>query len=102
MTPQELLNHIKEQNTQIDALTKLWEELFPEFPQPGKRQFQSWLRTYDFNTVIYGLDAALQLCNKRATKTVEGHEGTATASDVVRYASGSMKKQKKERADGGQ
>ncbi len=102
MTPKELVAHLASQREQIAALIQLWEELFPEFPQPGNRQFQTWLRMYDFDIVIYGLNAAMQLCNKRATKSVEGHAGPPTISDVIQYASGSMKKQKKEQADGGQ
>jgi hypothetical protein len=107
MTPKELLAQLAAQREQIAALILLWEELFPEFPQPGNRQFQTWLRMYDFDTVIYGMNAAMQLCNKRATKTVEGdavatHMGPPTVSDVIQYASGCMKKQKKEQVDGGQ
>src|SRR6267378_8292533 len=99
MTPKELLAHIAEQKEQVKALTVLWEELFPEFKEPGTRQFKVWLNTYGFDTVVYGLNAALVLCNKRATKEVEGHAGPATASDVVQYASGSMKKQKADADD---
>jgi len=107
MTPKELLAKLAAQREQIAALIQLWEELFPEFPQPGNRQFQTWLRMYDFDIVIYGLNAAMQLCNKRASKIAKGdavatHMGPATVSDVIQYASGCMKKQKKEQADGGQ
>lgn len=102
MTSKELIARLAAQREQIAALIQLWEELFPEFPQPGNRQFQTWLRMYDFDTVIYGLYAAMQPCNKRATKAVEGHAGPPTVSDVIQYASGCMKKQKNEQADGGQ
>jgi hypothetical protein len=104
MTPKELIAHLTAQREQIAALIQLWEELFPEFPQPGNRQFQTWLRMYDFNTVIYGLNAAMQLCNKRATKpAADGpHAGAATIEDVTQYASGSMKKQKKDQSNVGQ
>ena|SRR5258708_932374 len=100
MTPKELLAKLAEQKEQIAALTVLWEELFPEFPQPGNRQFQTWLRMYDFDCVVYGLGAAMQLCNKRASMAL-GHDleacrGPVTAQDVIQYASGSMKKHKAE------
>jgi hypothetical protein len=92
-TPQQLLARLEEQRQQIDALTQLWEQLFPEFPQPGNRQFRTWLNLYSFDCVIYGLEKALQFLNKRMT---EGGEAVIPVQedDIVRFASGCMKKHK--------
>jgi hypothetical protein len=84
------------QREQVGALTDLWKDLFPEFSAPAARQFQAWLRLYDFEIVVYGLGAALQQLNKREQDLEQGKEGAMpmTSLDIVRYASGAMKHKK--------
>lgn len=96
MTPQELMKQMTLQREQVEALTDLWKELFTEFPAPATRQFQVWLRLYDFEIVVYGLGAALQQLNKREQDMEQNKDGAMpmTSLDIVRYASGSMKHKK--------
>jgi hypothetical protein len=96
MTPQELIKQMALQREQVDALNALWQQLFPDFPAPAARQFQAWLRLYDFDIVVYGLGAALQQLNKREQELEQGKDGTMpmASMDIVRYASGSMKHKK--------
>jgi len=94
ITPQQLIARLEEQSQQIDALQKLWKQLFPEFAPPASRQFRTWLNIpYDFDTVVHGLEKAMQFLNKRI---LEKQEATmpVTQDDIVRYASGCMKKHK--------
>jgi hypothetical protein len=97
-----------EQKEQVAALTKLWEELFPEFTQPGTRQFKVWLNRYDFEAVVAGLEKALQQEQRREQRYEEDQRncivGTAcgtgpyipaapkpmTCEEIVKYASGVM------------
>jgi len=101
ITPQQVLARIKEQQQQSEALQQLWKQLFPEFVPPAPRQFQVWLNLYPFEVVVHGLEKAMQFLNKRI---LEGDEATIPVEqgDIVRYASGCMKKQKmdQENSDG--
>ena len=65
MTPLELLAKIEQQKQERAALAKLWESLFPGCPVPGERQFTIWLNRYDFETVVAGLEKALQQEQRR-------------------------------------
>jgi hypothetical protein len=97
MTPKELLAKLAEQNEQIKALNTLWAELYPEFQPPSVRQFKVWLNMpYDFETVVYGLEKAMQQLNKRGIAVEQRADGALpmTVEDVIQYASGCMKKKK--------
>jgi hypothetical protein len=91
MTPNskatELLARIEQQKREIAALKMLWETLYPEFPVPDTRQFQIWLKLYDFDTVVLGLEAA----NIKFAKRAGSAAGQMESDDVLRYASGTMK-----------
>ena len=91
LTPTQLLARLEEQRQQIGGLQKLWNQLFPEFIDPGFRQFQVWLNLYDFSTVVQGLEKAMQFLNKRITIKSETPI-PVDQDDIVRYASGCMKK----------
>jgi hypothetical protein len=98
-----LLARIEKQNQEASALAVLWEETF-QFPQPDVRQFKVWLNLYDFDTVVLGLDKALQWFNRLVQDADESLTGSAAVSkiksvnviDIVKYASGCMAKHKKE------
>jgi hypothetical protein len=93
ITPKELLAQMAERKAEIEALTTYWEEYFPEHGAPAKRQFQVWLNRHAFNTVVAGIDAALQWQNKRPTeKTRLDPTKPSTLDELVAYASGCMKK----------
>ncbi len=82
-----LMARIERQTEESAALKALWTTLFPEFPAPDTRQFQIWLKLYDFGTVVQGLEAA----NIKFAKRVGSTAGQMGSDDVVRYASGTMK-----------
>jgi len=93
---QELLERIKRQKEEVEALTALWETTFPEFPSPGQRQFQIWLKLYDFDTVVLALEAA----NLKFAKRAGSERGPMMRQEAIQYASGAMKGMKL-RAQGG-
>jgi hypothetical protein len=108
MTPKELFLKIERQKQERAALAKLWESLFPGCPVPGERQFTIWLNRYDFETVVAGLEKALQQEQRREQRYDEDRRkclaGTAwdtgpyiptaaepmTCGEIVKYASGVM------------
>jgi hypothetical protein len=109
MTPKELLQRIENQKAEKAALKALWEILFPDFPVPADRQFQSWLDIpYTFDTVIQGLQKTQIFMNKRIATQREANEAPAegksaawiwnkplasvTPDDICSFASGCMKK----------
>lgn len=98
-TPQQLLARLEEQRQQIDALLKLWKQLFPEFLQPDVRQFKVWLNLYDFEIVVYGLQKAMQFLNRRILEKADA-KMPVELDDILRYASGCMKKHAQESSDG--
>jgi hypothetical protein len=104
-----LLACIKQQKEEVDALTVLWGETFPQFNAPDTRQFKVWLNIYDFDTVVLGIEKTLNWYNKivqaEATAVVGDETVAAKAklasidtTQIVKYASGCMKKRKAEQS----
>ena len=84
---QELLSRIAAQQEEVSALQTLWASLFPEFTNLGVRQYQVWLKLYDFALVVEGL----QRTNVKLSQRQNSEVGPMDCDQVVRYASGVMK-----------
>jgi hypothetical protein len=65
MTPQELLTKIEQSKKDIAALQVLWGYLFPDFEDPGVRQYQTWLRGWGFDITVAGMEAVVGFLNKQ-------------------------------------
>jgi len=121
MTPQELITKIERQKQERVALAKLWESLFPQCPMPGERQLTIWLNLYEFETVVAGLERALQQEQRRQqnfdddrreclANVAWGNGGKMIPTalqpmdceDIIRYASGVMKGKKMGRFEDGE
>jgi hypothetical protein len=89
MTPQELVASIAARNKDIEALKLLWADLFPDFPDPGKRQWQAWHGTYKFEGTAAGLQAVVAFLNKQPQ--AHAKHGALDLGRLLRYASGAMK-----------
>jgi hypothetical protein len=91
---QQLLQRMALNKENADAISQYWLSLFPEFQALEQRQIVQWTNMYDFDTVVFGLDKAMQQHNKRL-QAVEEQTPNVVAMvklDIVKYASGVMKR----------
>jgi hypothetical protein len=94
-----LLEKLKQEKEEVEAIQALWRSLFRSFVAPDYLQCHVWLdRHKDFDTVVYGLKATAVCLNKKATaldeleeSTEEQAEATLWArADIIKYASACM------------
>ena len=99
---QALLEKLRQQKEESAALQEYWASSFPEFPVPDFRQMKIWLDSYDFDTVVYGLDVVLKQHSKRSQSVAEQTEGATlmTSLDIIKFASKCMVNQKKKAEEG--
>ena len=81
---QELLARIAKQKEDVAALQALWASTFPEFDRLNVRQAQVWLKLYDFDTVVEGIDTTNVKFSMRQSQT----DGLPMDGDqAIKYAS---------------
>jgi hypothetical protein len=96
MNAKELLARIQLHKEQTAAIQTLWASLFPEFPEPDARQCQVWLTFYTFDHIVKGLDTVLTRCATREHIESQNGPTAMTRDDIFAYATGVMKKLKKD------
>jgi hypothetical protein len=85
---QELLVRIAKQKEDVSALQALWAVTFPEFETLDTRQAQVWLKLYQFDTVVEGIETT----NIKFSKRQHTEECLPMdREDAIKYASGVMK-----------
>lgn len=93
-----LLDRIKQQAEDAQALQQYWLSLFPEFGDISARQVRVWTTMYSFDEVIFGLEKALVQLNKRTQAWEEGGDPATVQPmvklDLIKYASGVMARRK--------
>jgi hypothetical protein len=96
-----LLARLQQQREETAAIQAYWSDTFPTFPELPASQVRVWTNLYDFETVVYGIDVALQQQSRRAQAVAERKQGAAVMKmlDVIKYASGVMKRHEAEPGD---
>lgn len=85
---QELLARIAKQKEDVSALQALWAMTFPEFEKLDVRQAQVWLKLYDFDTVVEGIESTNVKFSKRQSQP---NSMPMDREQAIKYASGVMK-----------
>lgn len=90
MTPQEILKKLEVQRENIAALEAVWQEWFPDYDLPTKRQFQVWLKYAESNLdlIVESFEAGNIWQNKLAFKA---DSQPKTQADVIQYVSACMR-----------
>jgi hypothetical protein len=97
-TAEELKQQIAETAENTAALQQYWESE-SSLPPPPKNVFSDWLRKFDFEIIVQGIDAWNVNYSKQRSKIEERKLDAAqwhpTSAKAVRYASGAMWKIKR-------
>jgi len=83
---QELLEKLKRRREEAEAVCAYWAEVLPNLGRVPEAHLQSWLGTYDFDTIVAGVDGAVIQRSKRFAKG-----DPMDAEQAVRYASAVMR-----------
>jgi hypothetical protein len=102
-----LLAMLQQRREETEALKELYTDLFETDELPADPQFGVWLRMYDFDVVVKGLEDTQKKFNafSQAAQQFVAQGKTPPAGllktklDIVKFASGCMKREK-QRADG--
>jgi hypothetical protein len=90
MNPKELMEGLRKQKEEMQAVQALWDVLFPDMPKPDSRQCRIWSTDYTFEEIVAGLDKAAKQYNISITGTDERMKPW-DREHVLSYASGTMK-----------
>jgi hypothetical protein len=85
MNPKELLEKLKHKREEAEAIRAYWAEKLSGLKLP-EEHLQSWLITYDFETIAIGIDAGAIQRSKRLAQ-----RKPMTAEEAVLYASAAMR-----------
>ena len=87
-----LLAKLKQTAEEAQALQKLWDSLMPKderFSPPELRQWQTWLNSFSFDEVVYGVDTASRRYYKNLqdmeVAAAEGKEHTDAMSQQAKW-----------------
>jgi hypothetical protein len=81
----DVLQKIKQRKEDAEAIRAYWNEVLADLGEIPSAQLQSWLGTFDLDTIITGLDRTVIQRSKREAK-----EKPMDAGQAVRYASAVM------------
>lgn len=82
---QDILEKLKQRREEAKAVTAYWDEVLADLGTLPSAQLQSWLGTFDLDTIIAGLDRTVIQRSKREAK-----DKPMDAGQAVRYASAVM------------
>jgi hypothetical protein len=82
----ELLEKLKRRREEAEAVCAYWAEVLPNLGHVPEAHLQSWLGTFDFDTIVAGIDAAVVQRSKRQAK-----DDPMEAGQAVLYASAVMR-----------
>ena len=92
MNAKNLIEKIQRQREETKALQDYWSDLFPDVAAVPADQCRVWLNRHHFDTVVYGLEVALNRKSERSQSVAESKPDVTEMQylDIVKFASACM------------